>query len=51
MAMDGLLAPANNGVAFFAHVGGFVFGLVVTRILLDSGHRMRIERYGRWAAA
>ena len=32
MAMSGLLAPANNGVAFFAHVGGFfVFGLVVTR--------------------
>jgi hypothetical protein len=26
----------GSGVAFFAHVGGFVFGWVVTRALLDS---------------
>lgn len=51
MALSGLLAPANNGVAFFAHVGGFIFGLVVTMILLDAGHLTRIERYGRWAEA
>ena len=51
MAIGGLLAPANNGVAFFAHVGGFVFGLVVTKILLDSGHLVRRERHGRWAEA
>jgi len=51
MAISGLLAPANNGVAFFAHVGGFVFGLVVTKILLGSGHFTRKERHGRWAEA
>jgi len=38
MALGGLLAPSNNGVAFFAHVGGFVFGLIVTRILVSSRH-------------
>ncbi len=51
MAMSGLLAPANNGVAFFAHVGGFIFGFVVTRVLIDTGHLTRIGRYGRWAEA
>ena len=51
MAVGGLLAPANNGVAFFAHVGGFVFGLMVTRILVDSHHVGPTERYGRWAEA
>jgi membrane associated rhomboid family serine protease len=31
-------ARANGGgVAFFAHVGGFVFGLLLTRLLLRSG--------------
>jgi membrane associated rhomboid family serine protease len=30
----------GSGVAFFAHVGGFVFGWVVTRTLLD---RRRIQ--------
>jgi len=31
-------AQANGGgVAFFAHVGGFVFGLVVTRLLARAG--------------
>jgi membrane associated rhomboid family serine protease len=28
---------AGNGVAFFAHVGGFVFGFIVTRLLMTSG--------------
>src|SRR5262245_7137008 len=35
-----LIHPANgggSGVAFFAHVGGFVFGAIVTRILLSAG--------------
>jgi hypothetical protein len=32
-------AGANGGgVAFFAHVGGFVFGYVVARLLAHSGH-------------
>jgi len=31
-------ASANGGgVAFFAHVGGFVFGVVVTRLLVSAG--------------
>lgn len=31
-------AKANgDGVAFFAHVGGFVFGLVVARVLTGAG--------------
>ena len=31
-------AQANGGgVAFFAHVGGFVFGLLVTRLLIRAG--------------
>jgi rhomboid family protein len=37
-------ASANGGgVAFFAHVGGFVFGFVVARLLLNSG---RLSRRG-----
>jgi membrane associated rhomboid family serine protease len=28
---------AGSGVAFFAHVGGFVFGAVLTRIVLGTG--------------
>jgi len=31
-------ASANGGrVAFFAHVGGFIFGLLIARILIGSG--------------
>ncbi|MET0608521.1 MAG: rhomboid family intramembrane serine protease, partial [Gaiellaceae bacterium] len=31
-------ASANGGgVAFFAHVGGFVFGFIVARLLLGAG--------------
>jgi membrane associated rhomboid family serine protease len=35
----GLLHPSasRGGVAFFAHVGGFVFGLVVARFLVNRG--------------
>ena len=36
-AHDSLLAASGDGgVAFFAHVGGFVFGWIVTRTLLDA---------------
>jgi membrane associated rhomboid family serine protease len=39
-------ARANGGgVAFFAHVGGFAFGVAVTHALLDSG-RVRVRRNG-----
>jgi membrane associated rhomboid family serine protease len=35
----GLFSTSANGggVAFFAHVGGFIFGWVVTRLLTGSG--------------
>jgi rhomboid family protein len=38
-AHDALFTASSegNGVAFFAHVGGFVFGWVVARALLDAG--------------
>jgi membrane associated rhomboid family serine protease len=35
-----LVHPSNNGgsgVAFFAHVGGFIFGYLVTRVLVATG--------------
>jgi hypothetical protein len=35
-------ASARGGVAFFAHVGGFIFGVVVAAVLLRAG---RIARY------
>jgi membrane associated rhomboid family serine protease len=38
-AHDSLISASagGSGVAFFAHVGGFVFGWVVARVLLDTG--------------
>jgi hypothetical protein len=34
----GLLRPGSGGgVAFFAHIGGFVFGLLVAKILVTTG--------------
>jgi membrane associated rhomboid family serine protease len=27
----------GSGVAFFAHVGGFVFGVIVARVLVSTG--------------
>jgi hypothetical protein len=51
MAFGGLLAPASSGVAFFAHVGGFVFGLAVTRALVQSRHRSHPGRHMGWGAA
>jgi len=37
-ANAGLLSTVsdNGGVAFFAHVGGFIFGFLITRILVSS---------------
>jgi membrane associated rhomboid family serine protease len=49
-AHDSLLAASGEGgVAFFAHVGGFVFGWMVTRALLDSGRIRAQTRPGRVA--
>jgi membrane associated rhomboid family serine protease len=46
-----LVHPDNNGgsgVAFFAHVGGFVFGVIVARVLLGTGRITPQE--SQWAA-
>jgi membrane associated rhomboid family serine protease len=46
-----LIHPANgggSGVAFFAHVGGFVFGAILTRILLAASRITPKET--QWAA-
>jgi membrane associated rhomboid family serine protease len=43
-------AGANGGgTAFFAHVGGFVFGLIVARLLASSGVASPHARTGRLA--
>jgi rhomboid family protein len=49
-ANAGLYSSTANGggVAFFAHVGGFVFGFLVARILL-SARRLRPQDYGTLA--
>jgi membrane associated rhomboid family serine protease len=39
-------ASANaGGVAFFAHVGGFIFGLLVARLLARAGQAASGERW------
>ena len=40
-ARDSIVDPAagGSGVALFAHIGGFVFGWIVARVLLDSERR------------
>jgi hypothetical protein len=37
-------ASANGGVAFFAHVGGFIFGLLVARLLARAGQAAPVEQ-------
>ena len=38
-------ASANGGgVAFFAHVGGFIFGVLIARILIGAGRIAPQER-------
>ena len=45
-------ASANGGgVAFFAHVGGFVFGVAVTWALLNAGRVVPQSTRGRPALA
>jgi membrane associated rhomboid family serine protease len=40
------VAKANgDGVAFFAHVGGFVFGVLITRLLVWAGQVTPQARY------
>jgi hypothetical protein len=42
-------AAEGSGVAFFAHIGGFVFGWIVARALLDA-RRIRTESTARPSA-
>ncbi|MGZ4357348.1 MAG: rhomboid family intramembrane serine protease [Gaiellaceae bacterium] len=43
-----LLAPtAGGGVAFFAHVGGFVFGLLAAHLFVQSRRRQVVQLRGR----
>ena len=45
-------AQANGGgVAFFAHVGGFVFGVLVTRLLVRAGQATPQARYAGQSTA
>jgi membrane associated rhomboid family serine protease len=48
----GLFAAKANGggVAFFAHVGGFSFGVLVARFLTSAGHVVPHD-YSAWARA
>ena len=41
----GSLGQSTGGVAFFAHVGGFVAGLLLVRLLLDPGARRPRDRW------
>jgi membrane associated rhomboid family serine protease len=36
---------AGGGVAFFAHVGGFIFGLLVARLLARPGQAAPGEQW------
>jgi rhomboid family protein len=46
-ASFGLLSASANegGVAFFAHVGGFIFGLLVARLLARAGQAAPGEQW------
>jgi membrane associated rhomboid family serine protease len=39
-------AGGGGGVAYFAHIGGFIFGLLAVKLFAD---RARVERQRRWA--
>ena len=45
-ASFGLFSASANGggVAFFAHVGGFIFGLLVARLLARAGQAAPVEQ-------
>ena len=53
-ASFGLFSASANGggVAFFAHVGGFIFGLLVARLLARAGQAAPVEQRHStaWAA-
>jgi membrane associated rhomboid family serine protease len=48
--VGGLGADVNGGVAYFAHVGGFVFGAVVAWVFLRDRGARRLPPPPAWAA-
>ena len=48
---SGLFSTRQRGVAFFAHVGGFVFGVAVTRMLTGQGRIAPQDTSAAWPAA
>jgi membrane associated rhomboid family serine protease len=44
----GSLGIATGGVAFFAHLGGFVAGLIVIRLFMAGRARREHERWKQW---
>jgi membrane associated rhomboid family serine protease len=48
LAYFDLLQPAEGGgVAYFAHIGGFVFGLLLIRLFaIDKRHKRQLQRAG-----
>jgi rhomboid family protein len=50
-AHAGLTSANGGGVAFFAHIGGFAFGAIVTLLLLNAGGVAPQSRGGRPALA
>lgn len=43
-----LSVPGTGGVAFFAHIGGFVAGLILIRIFMVGRDRMQADRWNGW---
>jgi membrane associated rhomboid family serine protease len=43
-----LALPTSGGVAFFAHVGGFVAGLVLVRLFMIGRERQEADRWSGW---
>jgi membrane associated rhomboid family serine protease len=43
---DAVVNTAQGGVAFMAHVGGFVGGALFLRVFMAG--RQRVDQYGRW---
>jgi membrane associated rhomboid family serine protease len=46
--MMGSRALESGGTAFFAHVGGFVAGLVLVRIFMAGRTKVQADRWGGW---
>lgn len=43
-----IVSGASGGVAFFAHLGGFVVGLILIRLFMIGRQRMRADVWSGW---